>query len=342
MGRTGSAFLACAFLAAASTSARAADAVRVGWIPAIVSSPLIIAQEKGYFADAGVKVELSPMQTASAGMPLLATNRVQILEGGLQVSLFNGILHGLPIVIAGDRASSPLGHVFLVRPDLANRVKGLKDLKGLSIATNATGSVLSYETDRLLQTVGLSLKDVKIKVVGFSQLGSAFANKAVDAGITFTPISYELPAKGLAVPFMKTDDVLPSMEVAVTLMNTDWAKQNPEMGRAFFLALGRGTRDFCQAYHNGPNRKEISDILLRTGIADKPETLDQFWGSRTATGKVNIAAIRDILSWYRSQGLVPADIPDSKLVDSSFVDYALKKLGPFEIENKNDRTPGCK
>jgi len=67
--------------------------------------------------------------------------------------------------------------------------------------------------------------------------------------------------------------VLKNMVVAVTMINTDWANEKPQLARAFFLALARGTRDYCQAYHGGAVRAEVIDILMRTGIEKRPDIL---------------------------------------------------------------------
>jgi hypothetical protein len=36
------------------------------------------------------------------------------------------------------------------------------------------------------------------------------------------------------------------------------------------------------------------------------------------------------------------EFPESRLVDGSFIDDAVKKLGPFEVENKASKLPGCR
>ncbi|MDF2114751.1 ABC transporter substrate-binding protein [Roseiarcaceae bacterium H3SJ34-1] len=329
-------FAAC-FVSAAS----AQEVINIGWVPAMVSSPLVIAEEKGYFKQQGLKVELSPIQSVSVGLPMLSTNRIQILEGGLQGGLFNALARGFPVAIVADRASTPLGHTLMVRKDLSSTVKTLADLKGKVVATNATGSTLSYELDKLLQTAGLNLNDVETKVVSFTQLSAAFSNKAIDAAIAITPISYQLEEQGVALPLLSIDDVLPNMTMAVTLINTDWAKEKPKAAEGFFYAMFKAVREFCQAYHNGSNRQEIADIMLRTRVVDNADLLKHFWGSRRVNGTVNVQALRDVVAWYRNEKLLSADLPDSKLFDSRFVDRAASQLGPFVLENPGSGVRGC-
>ena len=36
------------------------------------------------------------------------------------------------------------------------------------------------------------------------------------------------------------------------------------------------------------------------------------------------------------------EFPAERLVDSSYIDDAIKKLGPFELQNKDSKLPGCR
>ena len=64
------------------------------------------------------------------------------------------------------------------------------------------------------------------------------------------------------MPFAELDDLVEPqpMTIAVIMVNTDWAKQNQELVRNYFVAWLRGVRDYCQAFHGGANRQEIIDI----------------------------------------------------------------------------------
>jgi NitT/TauT family transport system substrate-binding protein len=320
----------------------AQEKVRVGWVPAMVSSPLMIAREKGYFKQAGVDLELESVTTATDAMAHVGTNRMQVLEGGVQANFFNALVSKYPIIIAGDRASTPLGHLVMIRPDLKDEIKSLKDLKGRTISIAGAGSIIAYEMDRLLKTVGLSLKDTNVKVMPIPQLPVAFANKVIDAADVYAPMTHQLEQQKIAVRLVDPDDVLTDMVVAVSIINTDWAREKPAAAEAFFLALMRGTRDYCQAYHGGRNRQEIVDILMRTGIEKRLDILALPWPSRRATGRVEPAAIADVYEWYKANGFVKGEVARDRMVDNRYVDAANAKLGPFVIENSSSKVPGCR
>ena len=67
-----------------------------------------------------------------------------------------------------DRVSSPIGHNLMLRPDLKGQITQLRQLKGKVIATNGPGSVSTYEVGKMLETDGLTINDVDIKVFPFT------------------------------------------------------------------------------------------------------------------------------------------------------------------------------
>jgi NitT/TauT family transport system substrate-binding protein len=46
-------------------------------------------------------------------------------------------------------------------------------------------------------------------------------------------------------------------------------------------------------------------------------------------GKVNVQSLADDLAFYKEQGLITGNIRAEDVVDSSFVEAALKELGPY-------------
>ena len=97
------------------------------------------------------------------------------------------------------------------------------------IASNGPGSVSTYEVGKMLETVGLSIADVDIKILPFTQMPIAFANKAIDAAIVIPPFTSQFRELGHAVPFLDADEIVrpAPITISVNIINTDWAKANP-------------------------------------------------------------------------------------------------------------------
>jgi NitT/TauT family transport system substrate-binding protein len=338
--------IAGATLALAAVGADAQETtLRVGTARAISTGATLIAIERGYFKEFGIKIELDDINSSADVMALIAQNQYQIVEGGISAGYFNAIEKNLPITIVADRTSSPLGHNIMLRPDLKEQIKDIKDLKGRIIGTNGPGSVTTYEIGKVLESAGMSLADVEIKVIPFTQMGLALRNKALDASLLIPPFTYQARDQGLGVMFLDADTYVRPQPtaVAVNLINTDWAKKNPQLVKNYYVAYLRGVRDYCNAYHFGSTRKEIIDLLVKSGTERRPELLNEYaWQSRDPNGRINVASALDMQSWYRKNKFITADFPAERLVDMTYVDYAVAKLGPFEPENKDSKLVGCR
>ena len=167
--------LACA----APVSARAGEAMTVilDWFVNPDHAPLIVALEQGYFAEAGLDVELvapadpnDPPKLVAAGMADLAVS--------YQPQLHVQVHEGLPLIRVGTLIASPLNSLVVLAD---GPVDDIADLRGRKIGYSVGG----FE-DALLRTMlerhGVSLDEVELVNVNFS-LSPALITGQVDAVI---------------------------------------------------------------------------------------------------------------------------------------------------------------
>ncbi len=338
---------ACAFAAVpfAAALAQAPTHVVIATVPTIASTSTYIADAKGYLRDVGIDAEIQKIDSVSTAMPLLASGRVQVAQGGFSAGYWNGLAQGMPVIMAFEGGSSPLNHHVLVSLAMKDKIKTIPDLKGRSIALNAPGSIIGYDLYKVLGSAGLSFKDVDIKYIGFPQMGIALKNGAIDAAVNVPPFGDLVIEKGLGVSWIDTDEYLKPGPVSVVhyVINSDWAKQNSDLAHRLFLAMARGTRDYCQAYHHGPNRAEVINIMIKYGVAGDQDSLDRFpWQARDPNGRFNIASVLDVQDWYFKDGFIKQKFTPEQLVDTSYAEEAAKKLGAFDVVNKDSKLDGCR
>ncbi|CDZ32879.1 ABC transporter substrate-binding protein [Neorhizobium galegae] len=169
-------FIALAGLAAPAPS-QAADklSVLLEWFVNPDHAPMVIAKERGLFADANLDVELIPPSDPSAVPRLVSAGQADI---GIhyQPNLYLDHEAGLPLVRFGTLVETPLNTVTVLAD---GPIKSLKDLKGKKVGFSVTGFEDAM-LKRMLASEGLSNDDVELINVNFSLSPSLIGGK-VDA-----------------------------------------------------------------------------------------------------------------------------------------------------------------
>jgi NitT/TauT family transport system substrate-binding protein len=339
-------FFSLVVLIALVATAASAEPITIAIVPSVPAASTLIAEQKGYFRDAGLDVKIERIDSMGKAVAYLAANHVQVTQGGINAGIFNAIAQGLPVVLALDGGSTPLYHRILVRRALAERIRTVADLKGRSVGLSSPGSTTLYEMAMTLARANLTLRDVDVKNLAFSQMPPALENGAIDAALAVAPFTALAVERNIAVAWLDPEAgyiaTLPMTSVAY-IVNADWASRNPDVARRLMLALARGSRDYCQAYHHGPNRDEMLDVLVKNRIGGDRALLDRMdWQARNPDGRFNLASLADIQAFFKREGIIAKTAPLERLVDPRYAATATQELGAFEVINKASRLEGCR
>jgi len=171
--------LACAFFFGAAQPLQAAEklTVMLDWFVNPDHGPLIVAQQKGYFKDAGLEVELIAPADPNDPPKLVAAGKADIAVS-YQPQLYAQVSEGLPLARIGTLVATPL-NALVVLAD--GPIQTLGDLKGRKVGYSV-GGFESAVLSAMLKTAGLSLDDVTLVNVNFS-LSPALISGEVDAVI---------------------------------------------------------------------------------------------------------------------------------------------------------------
>ncbi len=327
--------LAAAFLLHAITS-MAQDVVHVADLGITPDAPFYVGLEKGYFKEAGLDVRLDKFASAVNAMTSLSTGEVQVVAGGVSPGLFNAFARGWPVKIVapfGMDTKANSVDALVIRPDLKGVVKTVADLKGRKVAVIAPSSAPVYMLARVLESEGLSLKDVSLVSLPYSDMEVAFVTKAIDAAVTIEPFVTQYQDRGIAWLLKRSGDIPslsnPGWQVAVVLYNESWATKNPRVANEFMAAYLRGAREFVSAINGGANRAEMIDLLTRnTRLKDRATYEKMHWGYIDPNGAILKESLQDQVDWYVRQGMVSQQIDVATIIDDRYVKFALGKLGP--------------
>jgi len=311
----------------------AAEVVKIGDLGIVADAPFYLAIEKGYFKERGLDVKLEKFASAAQMMAPLSTGELQVVGGGSSAALFNSFARGWPVRIVAARSRDVAGFssdTLSIRSDLKDQIRTLADLKGRKIAVNAPAAALAYMLGKMLESEGLTIKDVDVVYMPWPNMGPAFAQKAIDAGTMVEPFVTQYLERGYAVPFRRAADVLksPPFEVSVVLYNKDWAEKQSRTAGEFTVAYLKAARVVHDAMRGGAARAEVIDILTRyTQVKDKALYDRMQWGYIDPNGTVARDSLRDQQDWHAKQGTIPKKVDVDEIVDERYIKHALEQLG---------------
>jgi NitT/TauT family transport system substrate-binding protein len=315
--------------------------VKVGTNNVVSDAPFFIANRKGYFAEQGIKVKFVQFDAGPKMIAPLGVGQIDAAAGAVSAGLFNAALRGINIKVVADKGSTPPNYDYmpiLVRKELVDsgKVKSFKDLKGLKIAEAGKGGSQGSKLNEALKSEGLSYNDVKHEYIGYPQHVTALMNGAIDGAVTTEPSASQAVERGAAVRF-STDTLYPSQQVASLFYGGDFIKKSPEVARKFMIAYLKGARFYNDALKDGkfagPNAEELIAILVQDSNLKDPAIYKKLTpNGMHPDGKLNIASLKKDLQFYKDHGYLEGAITVEQVVDTSFVDAALKEIGPYQAK----------
>jgi NitT/TauT family transport system substrate-binding protein len=304
-------------------------------------APLFIAQERGYFKEQGFDVNFANFQSAADTIAPLAGGQIDMGGGAIGAGLFNAIARGLDIKIVADKGqhsgtpqngfTSALVLAVSKQDADAGTYKTYADMKGKTVALTGTGAGAEVMLDKALQTVGLSTKDVNIKPLSFADMLSALANHSIDLAVEIEPFVAQGEARGILVAWKKSEEIYAGQQGGVLMYGPTVAKLGPDAGDRFMLGYVKGLRDYYNAFGLKPvNQAAVVTILTNfTSVKDPGLYARMGWDYMNPDGYVNAEAVADDLKWYTAHGYVQQPPDLGKVIDNSYVDHAVQKLGKY-------------
>jgi NitT/TauT family transport system substrate-binding protein len=304
--------------------------IKIGYIPIVQHAPLMVAQEKGYFAAQGLEVELIFFRSLPEMVALLATGDLDLGLGDHSANLLNAISSELPIKVVGGVLEYPEGweDTYAVRKDLfdSGEVTELSDLSGRKIAIQAVGGFGEFTLAQLLAQAGISINDVELVVLGPTDMSLAMANGAVDAATLWGPLAKQSFADGVSAPLayeFETATHITSFVAGKRLLDSDNQEVTIRILTAVYTAI---QQDLAGADY--PKDEEISRILQK--YTDLPLAMinntrpDPF----IYDGKVDAESINRIQSYFFDRGYLNYSdlLSTDEIADESFLNEALQRL----------------
>jgi putative hydroxymethylpyrimidine transport system substrate-binding protein len=262
----------------------------------------LVADQRGFFADAGLRATVLAPAWPSKAVDYVATG---IDDVGLvhlpQVMVAQDL--GLSLAVVGTVISQPTTSMIWLKK---SKIASIADLRGKTIAT-AGVPFQEKLLGEILERAGLTLNDVTVKHVSYHLVNALLRGKA-DAifGGSWNIEGVALEKRGAQPVIMRVQELgVPAYDELVVITRSECLSKYPQVARGFMTALRRGTA--VAVKHPALDLRAIEasnspdpEATRKISRAQIDATLPLL----SRSGRVDAGMTATMIDWMHKQGLI--------------------------------------
>lgn len=339
IGRAPRLFAALCIAVLAGSSAGRAQAEKqivFASVGGLTDAGLYLAEERGYFREAGLKVQMKRIANAPAILTSVATNQIDVGGAAITPGMFAAAQQGMKLRVVGDKQSVRPGfaatRLVVAAPLRAETPeKMVQNLKGKSVAVSARAGSSFYNAATLLKEHGVALSDVKIKELSFPNMVAALTTGAVEGAYIIEPFLSETVRKGVAIDVTNPGEFTSpgATRINVPLIYSEKFASDRQAAEAFMVAYMKGVRVYNDAFVKGIDKDKVIEILARHAGVPVETVRESNPAGLDPNQEINIESFNELQAFFVEQGIMQAAVPLGDLIDTSFAKAAVEKLGRY-------------
>jgi NitT/TauT family transport system substrate-binding protein len=313
------------FFALASEPAAAAEKIKIAVVSSLGSSPIFVADAKGFFKDEGLDVELVHFDSAQPVAVAVAGGDVDFGATGLTGAFFTFADSGVLKLIGGGTWERPgFQGLGLIASNQAwdSGVKTIAALKGHSVAITQVGTALHYAIYLMLKKYNVDIKDVRVLPLQSNpNVGSAIAGGQADGALLSSGNAFSLINKKSAHLLGWLGDELGDAQGDGIYTSTKDANDRPEAVKHFLAAFRKGAQTWDAAFLDA-NDKRVDQptapemiAMAAKGLGVSQDVVKSGLPYFDPQSRVSVSDVQGALDWYYGQGMIKTHIDAKKITD---------------------------
>lgn len=293
-----------------------------------------VAMQRGYFQAEGLAIEIVNARAIDQTLLGLTGGQIMVFPAPLSPALFNALARGVPIKLVAPLGTNAVGasaNFLMVRAPLVEHgeIVDYPDLRGRRLGKPANSVPAEYVLESALGYGGVPRDEVEMVELGGPEAITALANGAVDVAIIAEPNATAAADLHAAVKWKSYGDVRPGLQAGAVVYGPALAGPQADVGRRWMVAYARGVREYTRLLRQPGGRQELATLLA----ADLPVHDLQLYERMSFVDldpslQMNEPSLTELLMWSAARGLVTGPVDLSRAIDTSYVEYALGRLGP--------------
>jgi NitT/TauT family transport system substrate-binding protein len=319
-----------AVLLTATASAIAADRIRVGGL----TDTMLVGIGKGWFEEAGLKVEITDLPNVLQYPNLLASDSIDVMDGFLAATFWNmidagakfKIIGGSAVMVAaqnGEPARNP--RAYLARKDLYEKgeIRSVDDFVDRKIADFVPVPAKGKSSPFLIahKIFGEKYKQIDwIFIPNESNILAALETGEIAGARMTTRWGKIAVARGLAVEVAKETDYVPLAQVRVVVAREDFARENPDVLARFMRVRLRAQRYLAEV-QKGKHDDEYKAMAAKHSRFP-PDIALQLAQELKFTEELAEKDMMEQQQHFVSQGIQKRVVPLAEVVDRRYLKTA--------------------
>jgi NitT/TauT family transport system substrate-binding protein len=290
----------------------------MGYIPSVQFAPFYLAQERGYFEQAGLDVSFRYGFETDL-LKLVGTDELQFMIGsGEEVVL--GRSQGLPVrYVMRWYRKFPV----VLFAKLSSGIRSPKDLAGKKLGLPGLFGASYVGWEAMVYATGVDQKRVSVQSIGFTQ-ATAVSQGLVDAAMDYVvngPVQLRLAGEEVVVLPVSDYIDLPSNGI---ITNDQTIRERPELVQGLVSALTLGLRDtlkdpdaaFAASLKAVP---EAGGEQAKVSRAIFDESLKLWQATELELGLSDPAAWEEAARFMKEMGLIQTEVVATDLYTNEFL-----------------------
>lgn len=276
--------------------------LRLGVMGSIDAVPLVIAQEKGYFEEEGIDLDLQIFKAANDRDVALKAGQLDgVLCDEVAISIYQnsdidmkitGTTNGFWSLVAGKDSG----------------IRSVEELKGKKIGISEN-TMIDYLADYIVTTNGMESSDIeKVAIPAMPVRLESLKNNQIDAAILPAPFNDTAIADGgVEVVKIYNKDIM----ISVTAFLQSVIDSKPEAIENFYNAYNKAIE-----FMNLNDIKEYEDIVIST-VGYSEEMRGNIILPELKTNYLpNEENIQEVLEWSKNKGLLTKNITAKDVISN--------------------------
>lgn len=258
-----------------TATAKEKDVVRIAMSSTPLSSPLIIAHEKGFFKETGLNVDIQQVKGGHLAFELLVTGEADIATSSEAVVMFNSFKRN-DFSVFCTFVTSDNDVKIVARKDAG--INTVNDLEGKKIGT-ILGTSAHFFLSHTLLINGINESKIQIINILPQETSKLLEQKKVDAVVTWEPYAYLAKKRMLdEIKYIPHERVYVETFNAISLRK--YANENPDKLTRFTQALMKATEYI--KHNNSASQKIVATVLGKD-----LDVIEETWADYSFTVELN-------------------------------------------------------